>query len=425
MLESTEPVRKKVRENLNKFIYVDNAATTSLSKKALSDMLPFYEECFGNPSSICTPGTIAKKAVEEAREIVAKCLNAEPSEIFFTSGGTESDNWAIKGTVKRLREKGKTEIITSKFEHHAVLHTVNALEREGFTTKFLDVNENGIINPEDLDKLITNNTALVSVMYANNEIGTIQPIKTLGEVCKNKGVLFHTDAVQAVGHIPLDVKENNLDMMSVSGHKFHGPKGIGVLFVKKGTELINLLEGGAQESNRRAGTENVSGIVGLASALEESVKNLKQNYKNVKNMRDILLKKLLSSVDAIRLNGDLEKRLPGNINVSIAGIEGESLLLLLNEHGICASSGSACTSRSLDPSHVLLSIGLKHEIAHGSLRITLSEENTMEEINIIADVVPKVVSRLRAMSPLWDEMASSTGFIEKMNKEKEAVLSYL
>ncbi len=410
---------------VKRIIYVDNAATTKLSKEALRVMMPFYEEQFGNPSSIYTLGSIAKEAIEDSRTTVAKCLNTDPCEIFFTGGGTESDNWAIKGAVRSLVKKGKKEIITSKFEHHAVLHTVRALEKEGFTVKYLNVGKNGIVNPDELKSAISNKTALVSVMYANNEIGTIQPIKELGEICRSNGVLFHTDAVQAVGHIPVDIKNSNVDMLSLSGHKFHGPKGIGVLYIKKGVSLLNLLEGGAQENSRRAGTENVAGIVGLAKALKEATENLNQNYKKIKDLRNLLLNKLLGKMDAVVLNGDLEKRLPGNINISIAGIEGESLLLFLNEHGICASSGSACTSRSLEPSHVLLSIGLKHEIAHGSLRITLSEENTVEDINTIADVVPKVVDRLREMSPLWAEIRGTVDFVERINQNKRKILNSL
>ena len=392
---------------LKKIIYVDNAATTSLSKNALDAMLPFYKEHFGNPSSLYSIGFEAKKAMEKARKDIAECIGAQhPQEIYFTSGGSESDNWAIKGVAKALLKKGKNHIITSNFEHHAVLHTVKSLEKEGFKVTYLDVYKNGIVNPKDLEKEITEKTALVSIMYANNEIGTIQPIEELGNICRKNKITFHTDAVQAVGHIPVNVVKDNVDLLSLSGHKFHGPKGVGALYIKKGTIIDNLIDGGAQEKSKRAGTENVAGIVGMTAALKESCENLDQNYSKIIKLRDYLEYELLKIEDSI-LNGDVKNRLPGTINISFAGIEGESLLLLLNELGICASSGSACTSHSLDPSHVLLAIGLKHEIAHGSLRITLNEENTKEDIDTIAVTVPKIVKRLRDMSPLWEEMCKS------------------
>lgn len=392
---------------LEKIIYADNAATTPLSEQVMEAMSPFYRECFANPSSIHSLGGVSRDAVEKAREEVASLLGAQyPTEIYFTSGGTESDNWAIKGVARVLLKKGKNHIITSKFEHHAVLHTVKALEKEGFSVTYLDVYKNGIVNPKDLEEAITEKTALVSIMYANNEIGTIQPINELGKICKGRKVLFHTDAVQAAGHIPLNVTRDNVDLLSLSAHKFHGPKGVGVLYAKRGTAINNLLEGGAQERAKRAGTENVAGIVGLSVALREACENLDENYKKVKELRDYLEDNLLK-IEGSVLNGDKIGRLPGTTNISFAGIEGESLLLLLDELGICASSGSACTSRSLEPSHVLLAIGLKHEIAHGSLRITLSEENTLEDVKTIALAVPKIVKQLREMSPLWEEMRKS------------------
>ena len=385
-------------------IYVDNAATTSLSKKALDSMLPFYTEYFGNPSSLYSLGFRSRSAIEKARSNLTNLIGAQcPEEIYFTSGGSEADNWAIKGVARALLKRGKNHIITSKFEHHAVLHTVESLREEGFTITYLDVYENGIVKVKDLEEAITDKTALVSIMYANNEIGTIQPIKELGKICRERRVLFHTDAVQAVGHIPVNVIEDNVDLLSLSGHKFHGPKGVGTLYIRKGTPINNLIDGGAQEKSKRAGTENVAGIIGMVAALKESLENLNENYLKTKKLRDTLEKELLKIEDSI-LNGDSRNRLPGTTNISFAGIEGESLLLLLNEMGICASSGSACTSHSLDPSHVLLSIGLKHEIAHGSLRITLNEENTMQDVETIAIAVPKIVRRLRNMSPLWESM---------------------
>ena len=404
-------------------IYVDNAATTSLSKRALEAMMPFYERHFGNPSSIYSLGTVARDALENARIDIANCLNAKPKEVYFTSGGTEADNWAIKGLARLLLKKGKNHIITSKFEHHAVLHTVEALKEEGFTVTYLDVYNDGLVRPEDVEEAITQKTAIVSIMYANNEIGTVQPIKEIGRICRQKKVFFHTDAVQAVGHVPIDVVEENVDMLSLSAHKFHGPKGVGALYIKSGVALKNLLEGGAQENFKRAGTENVAGIVGMAEALKESLEKIKENITKVTGMRNFIIKSVLSSVEGSILNGSLEKRLPGNVNISFAGIEGESLLLLLNEVGICASSGSACTSRALDPSHVLLAIGLKHEIAHGSLRLTLNEDNTQKDVEAIIREVPRAVSRLRKMSPLWEEMKKRQDLIKSLEIEKNFLLS--
>ncbi len=388
---------------MNKIVYVDNAATTAVTSSVLESMLPFYKEIYGNPSSIYSMGRVAKKAVTEAREKIAKCIGAEPDEIFFTSGGSESDNWAIKGVARKLAKIGKNHIITSKIEHHAVLHTVEALKKEGFEVTYLDVDKDGFVSPNDLKKAIKDNTALVSIMYANNEIGTIQDISKLSSVCKEKKVIFHTDAVQATGHVPIDVKKQGIDLLSLSGHKFHGPKGIGVLYIKKGVKFENLIEGGAQENGHRAGTENVAGIVGLSVALDEACSHMEENTAKLVALREKVISEL-SKIKRSRLNGHPSKRLPGNINMCFEGIEGESMLLMLDAKGICASSGSACTSGSLDPSHVLLAIGLPHEIAHGSLRISLSEFNTLEEVNYIIENVTQIVSNLRKMSPLWEKI---------------------
>ena len=386
-----------------KKIYLDNAATTSLKSEVLEEMMPILKENYGNPSSIYSIGRNARKEVEKSRQTVAEILGANPSEIFFTSGGTESDNWAIRGVAFAQFRKGKNHIITSKIEHHAVLHTVKELEKEGFEATYLDVDKNGFVSPEDVKAAITEKTALVTVMYANNEIGTIQKISEIGKVCHEKGVIFHTDAVQAVGHLEINVKEQNIDLLSLSGHKFHGPKGVGALYVKKGVRILNLMQGGAQESNKRPGTENVAGIVGLAKALEISMQNRQEKNKDLEKKRDFLINELLE-IKRSRLNGDRIQRLPGNVNISFEGIEGESLLLLLDAAGICASSGSACTSGSLDPSHVLLAIGLVHEVAHGSLRLSLDESTTMEELEYTVSEVKKVVERLRSMSPLWERI---------------------
>ena len=386
-----------------KKIYLDNAATTSLKSEVLEEMMPILKENYGNPSSIYSIGRNARKEVEKSRQTVAEILGANPSEIFFTSGGTESDNWAIRGVAFAQFRKGKNHIITSKIEHHAVLHTVKELEKEGFEATYLDVDKNGFVSPEDVKAAITEKTALVTVMYANNEIGTIQKISEIGKVCHEKGVIFHTDAVQAVGHLEINVKEQNIDLLSLSGHKFHGPKGVGALYVKKGVRILNLMQGGAQESNKRPGTENVAGIVGLAKALEISMQNRQEKNKDLEQKRDFLINELLE-IKRSRLNGDRIQRLPGNVNISFEGIEGESLLLLLDAAGICASSGSACTSGSLDPSHVLLAIGLVHEVAHGSLRLSLDESTTMEELEYTVSEVKKVVERLRSMSPLWERI---------------------
>ena len=388
---------------MKRFVYADNAATTPVSQTVLNAMLPYYTEKYGNPSSLYAVGREAKKALEEARENVANHLGALPNEIFFTSGGSEADNWAIKGVAHELAKKGKKHIITSKFEHHAVLHTTEALEKEGFEVTYLEVYENGIVKPEDVEKAIREDTALVTIMYANNEIGTIQPISEIGAICKKHGVLFHTDAVQAVGNVKINVKEENIDLLSLSGHKLHAPKGVGALYVRRGIRLPNLISGGAQERGKRAGTENVAGIVALSVAMDEAYANLGERNARLIRMRDRLIEGA-SKIERSRLNGDAVKRLPGNFNMCFEGIEGESLLLKLDFAGICASSGSACTSGSLDPSHVLLAIGLPHEIAHGSLRISFSDQNTEEDVDYILEVLPGIVSYLRDISPLWEEI---------------------
>lgn len=384
-------------------IYLDNAGTTKVSPEAKNAMLPFLDEIYGNASSLHSAGQKAKEHLEEARERIAKCLNAEASEIYFTSGGSESDNWAIETACKMGKMKGKMHIITSAFEHHAILHTLEEKKKEGFIVTYLPVYENGIVHPEDLEKAITNETCLVTIMFANNEIGTIQPIEELGEICKEKGVTFHTDAVQAVGHIKIDTKAMNIDMLSLSGHKFHAPKGVGALYCRKGVPLFKFIQGGAQEKNRRAGTENVAGIVAMATALENACNEMEEVSARETILRDRLFEGL-SQIPHSKINGDIEKRLPNNFNMSFEGIEGESLLLLLDDEGICASSGSACTSGSLDPSHVLLAIGLIHEIAHGSLRLTLSKYTTAEEIEKTISATKKVVKYLREISPVWDKL---------------------
>lgn len=386
-----------------RYVYADNAATTPVSKKVVESMLPYMTEHYGNPSSLYSIGQTAARAVDKARQQVATALGADSKEIFFTSGGSEADNWAIKGAAALGAKKGKKHLITSKFEHHAVLHTMASLEKQGFKVTYLDVYEDGLVRVEDVENAITDETCLVSIMYANNEIGTVQPIKEIGKICHDKGVLFHTDAVQAVGHIKIDVKEQNIDMLSLSGHKFHAVKGTGALYCKKGIRLPNLIDGGAQESGRRAGTENVPGIVGLGVAITEMNEHIDENYAKVKALRDKLFDGA-SKISHSRINGDKEKRLPGNFSMCFEGVEGESLLLMLDMKGISASSGSACTSGSLDPSHVLLAIGLKHEVAHGSLRLSLSENTTEEDVDYILEVLPPIIDRLRDMSPLWEHI---------------------
>ncbi|MCH5303954.1 MAG: cysteine desulfurase NifS [Ruminococcus sp.] len=385
-------------------IYADNAATTKLSPVVLEKMMPYFTEVYGNPSSLYGIGQTAKKAVEDARENIAKNIGAaNPSEIYFTSGGSESDNWALKGVCRRLKSRGKTHIITSKFEHHAILHTCKALEKEGFEVTYLDVYENGIVHPEDVEKAIKPETAMVSIMYANNEIGTIQPIAEIGKICREKKVLFHTDAVQAAGYCKINVQEQNIDLLSLTAHKIHGPKGCGLLYVRKGILIDNLIEGGAQERNKRAGTENIAGIVGLDAALQIAVDTMDERNAKLTKLRDKLIDGL-SEIPKSRLNGDRVQRLPNNVNMCFEGIEGESLLLRLEFKGISASSGSACTSGSLDPSHVLLAIGLPHEIAHGSTRMTFDDTTTEEDIDYILSVVPEIVKTLRDMSPLWESI---------------------
>lgn len=386
-----------------RYVYADNAATTPVSKHVVEAILPYMTEHFGNPSSLYSIGQTAHRAISKARGQVAEALGADENEIYFTSGGSEADNWAIKGAAMLGAKKGKKHIITSKIEHHAVLHTCAALEKQGFTVTYLDVYENGIVKVEDVEKAITDDTCLVTIMYANNEIGTIQPISEIGKLCHEKGVLFHTDAVQAVGHVKINVKEQNIDMLSLSGHKFHATKGIGALYCKKGLRLPNLIEGGAQESGRRAGTENVPGIVGLGVAITDMTQNLEENAKRVSALRDRLFEGA-SKISHSRINGDREHRLPGNFSMCFEGVEGESLLLMLDMKGISASSGSACTSGSLDPSHVLLAIGLKHEVAHGSLRLSIGEECTTDDIDYILEVLPPIIDRLRDMSPLWEHI---------------------
>ncbi len=386
-----------------KTIYVDNAATTAMSDKAVEALTPYLKGVYGNPSSLHTVGQVAKEALEDARARFAKCINAEAKEIYFTSGGSEADNQCIRSAALNGLKKGKKHIISTAFEHHAVLHTLKKLEKEGFEVTYLDVHADGLVTAEQVAEAIRPDTALVTIMYANNEIGTIQPIREIGEVCKSAGVVFHTDAVQAAGHIPVDVKADNIDMLSVSAHKFHGPKGVGAIYCRKGILLNTFIEGGAQERGRRAGTENIGGVVSMTVALEEAVKNMAGNAVKLKKMRDRLIDGLLK-IPHSRLNGDRKMRLPANVNMCFEGIEGEGLLLLLDAKGICASSGSACTSGSLDPSHVLLAIGLPHEVAHGSLRISLSEDNTDEDVDAILKAVPEVVGYLRNMSPVWEEL---------------------
>ena len=386
-------------------IYADNAATTKLSKTALEAMLPVMSEEYGNPSSLYELGQRAKDILEKARADVASVINADPREIIFTSGGSEADNQAILSAAAYGKKNGKKHIVSTAFEHHAVLHTLRKVEQEGFEVTLLPVHGDGIVRPAELADTLRDDTCLVTVMYANNEIGTIQPVAEIGEICAERGVTFHTDAVQAIGHLPIDVKAQKIDMLSASAHKFHGPKGVGFLYAKKGVHLTNLIEGGAQENGRRAGTENVASAVGMAAALKESAANMAQNAERMRCIRDRLIKGL-SEIPHSALNGDAENRLPGNVNFCFEGIEGESLLLLLDDRGICASSGSACTSGSLDPSHVLLAIGRVHDVAHGSLRLTIGEDATEEEADYIIKNVTEVVEYLRSFSPIWRDLVS-------------------
>ncbi len=384
-------------------IYADNAATTKMSEAAIKAMTDCAKSYWGNPSSLYTIGQKAKELLEEARADIARIINAEPREILFTSGGSEADNQALLSAAMLGKKQGKTHIISSAFEHHAILHTLKRLEQNGFSVTLLPVHENGVVDPEELKEAIDDNTCLVTVMTANNEIGTIQPIKELGAICRERGVLFHTDAVQAVGHIPLDVKAQNIDMLSASAHKFHGPKGVGFLYAKKGVRLSNLIEGGAQERGKRAGTENLPGILSMVAALKEAAAGMDKHAEHMKRVRDHLIKGL-SQIPHSALNGEAERRLAGNVNFSFEGIEGESLLILLDQRGISASSGSACTSGALDPSHVLLAIGRIHDVAHGSLRLSIGEDITMEEADYIIENVREVVEYLRSFSPVWRDL---------------------
>lgn len=386
-----------------KTIYVDNAATTAMSDTAIKAMTPYLKEVYGNPSSLHTVGQVAKEALDEARADIAKCLNCDAREIYFTSGGSEADNQAIRSAAANGARKGKKHIVSTAFEHHAVLHTLKKLEKEGYEVTYLPVHADGLIAAEEVAAAIRPDTALVTVMYANNEVGTVLPIREIGAVCRKAGVTFHTDAVQAVGHIPVDVQADNVDMLSVSAHKFHGAKGVGALYCRRGIPLNTFIEGGAQERNKRAGTENIAGIASMAAALKEACENMTANAEKLIKLRDELIDGLLK-IPHSKLNGDRVKRLPSNVNMCFEGIEGEGLLLHLDARGICASSGSACTSGSLDPSHVLLALGLPHEVAHGSLRISLSESNTEEDIKAILKAVPEVVAYLRNMSPVWEEL---------------------
>ncbi|MBQ4522177.1 MAG: cysteine desulfurase NifS [Lachnospiraceae bacterium] len=387
---------------MNQLIYLDNAATTALHPEVFQRMQPYFTEIYGNPSSIYSFSGKAKKAIEEARCEVAAFLGAKENEIYFTGGGSESDNWAIKATAFAYRNKGN-HIITSKIEHHAVLHTCEYLEKLGFEVSYIDVDEDGVIKLEELKAAIRPTTILISVMFANNEIGTIQPIKEIGEIAKEHKILFHTDAVQAYGHLPIDVNEMNIDMLSASGHKINGPKGVGIMYLRNGVRMGSFVHGGAQERNRRAGTHNTPGIVGFGAATKLAKETMEERAEYEKNLRDYLMERVMKEIPYVKLNGHSTLRLPNNANFSFRFIEGESLLIMLDQKGICASSGSACTSGSLDPSHVLLSIGLPHEIAHGSLRITLSKETTREEIDFVVEELKKIIERLRSMSPLYDD----------------------
>lgn len=387
---------------MDKVIYLDNAATTKTAPEVVDAMLPYLLEKYGNASSIYQMGAENKQAITKSRDIIAESLNANPDEIYFTAGGSESDNWALVAAAEAYEAKGK-HIITSKIEHHAILHTCQYLEKRGYEISYIDVDENGIIKLEELKKAIRPDTILISVMFANNEIGTLQPIEEIGKIANENGILFHTDAVQAYGHVAIDVKALHVDMLSASGHKFNGPKGIGFLYIKKGVKIRSFIHGGAQERSRRAGTENVPGIVGIGMAAQRAFTGLDERTAKVIGLREHLIKRIEKEIPHCRLNGDRTRRLPNNVNFSFRFIEGESLLIMLDMKGICASSGSACTSGALDPSHVLLAIGLPHEIAHGSLRLTLSEENTIEEIDYVIDAIKEIVDRLRQMSPLYED----------------------
>lgn len=387
---------------MSKLIYMDNAATTAVKPEVFEKMKPYFMENYSNPSSVYSFAGEAKKAVDDARDIIAGALNAKAAEIYFTGGGSEADNWAIKATAEAYKNKGK-HIITSAIEHHAVLHTCGWLERHGYEVTYLPVDENGTVSPEKVEEAIRPDTILISIMFANNEIGTIEPIKEIGEIAEKHGVLFHTDAVQAFGHVPIDVQEMHIDMLSASGHKFHGPKGIGFMYMRNGLKLGSFIHGGAQERSRRAGTHNVPGIVGMGEAARIAMEQLEANAAKETEVRDYLIARVEKGIPYIKVNGHRENRLPNNINICFRFIEGESLLIMLDQKGICASSGSACTSGSLDPSHVLLAIGLPHEIAHGSLRLTISEDTTKEDADFVVDNLKSIVERLRSMSPLYED----------------------
>ena len=387
---------------MGKFIYLDNAATTRTAPEVVDAMLPYFSQFYGNPSSVYSLANESKKAVADAREIIAESIGAQKQDIYFTAGGSEADNWAIKAAAEAYASKGK-HVITSAIEHHAVLHTCQYLEKKGYEVTYVGVDENGILKLDELKAAIRPDTILISVMFANNEIGTIQPIKEIGEIAKEHGIIFHTDAVQAYGQLPIDVNEYHIDMLSASGHKLNGPKGIGFLYIRKGLKLRSLIHGGAQERSRRAGTENVPGIVGLGAAVSRAIATMKKRTEYEIGLRDYFISEIEAKIPYCRLNGDRQKRLPNNVNIAFQFIEGESLLIMLDMKGICASSGSACTSGSLDPSHVLLAIGLPHEIAHGSLRLTLSEETTKEDVDITVAAIAEIVAKLRAMSPLYED----------------------
>lgn len=394
---------------MNKLIYLDNAATTKTAPEVLEAMLPYFTECYGNPSSVYSFASKNKDEITKQREVIAEALGAKGNEIYFTAGGSESDNWALKATAEAYKDKGN-HIITTKIEHHAILHTAEYLEKNGFEVTYLDVDKNGVVNLEELKAAIRQETILISVMFANNEIGTIEPIKEIGEIAKEHGILFHTDAVQAFGQIPINVDECNIDMLSASGHKLNGPKGIGFLYIRKGVKIRSFVHGGAQERKRRAGTENVPGIIGIGAATKRAVTTMKERTEKEKELRDYMIERIENEIPYSKLNGHRTDRLPNNVNFSFRFVEGESLLIMLDMKGICGSSGSACTSGSLDPSHVLLAIGLPHEIAHGSLRLTLSDETTKEDIDYVVDSLKEIVAKLRSMSPLYED------FVKKQNK---------
>ncbi len=387
-------------------IYLDNAATTKTAPEVVEAMLPFFSEYYGNASSIYTLGAASKKALNQARRTLADCLGAKPEEIYFTAGGSEADNWALKAAAEAYKEKGR-HIITTRIEHHAVLHTCEYLEKQGYEVTYVGVDENGIVNLEELEAAIRPDTILLSVMYANNEVGTLQPIREIGEMTRQRGILFHTDAVQAFGQLPIQVDELHIDMLSASAHKVNGPKGVGCLYIRSGLKLRSFIHGGAQERSRRAGTENIPAIVGFGKAAERAMRIMPEKIRKETELRDYLIQQIYGKVPYCRLNGDPHRRLPGNVNFSFAFIEGESLLIMLDMKGICASSGSACTSGALDPSHVLLAMGLSHELSHGSLRLTLSEENTREEMDLVVEAIGEIVGKLRAMSPLYEDFVKS------------------